>query len=169
MAAPDRLRIPYEDDEYSRFDLVGKYGEDQQFMAFITGAMPMDWSVDNYSELYLRTNWQRHKRWYAVVHHFDADGNHLRTDARLGGTDDDPQIWDQADQHLKTLVDELGPLRLEDINVCLFSVEIDNYLFGLIYERLEEDVAPEEDIDWVMLEPNDIMFHRPWDSGEYST
>ena len=39
---------------------------------------------------------------------------------------------------------------------------------GLIYERERCD-EDDDDHEWVMLEPNDIMFHPPWDSGEYST
>jgi hypothetical protein len=54
--------------------------------------------------------------------------------------------------------------------VRLFSVEMDDVTHGLFYEQSEEDPEPgEERGEWVMLEPRDIMFHPPWDSGEYST
>jgi hypothetical protein len=39
---------------------------------------------------------------------------------------------------------------------------------GLIYEPERWDEGYQVG-DHVMLEPNDIMFHSPWDSGEYST
>ena len=49
-----------------------------------------------------------------------------------------------------------------------FSVVLDGVTHGLYYEH---HVEPEEDDEgeWVMLEPRDIMFHPPCDSGEYST
>jgi formate hydrogenlyase regulatory protein HycA len=55
-----------------------------------------------------------------------------------------------------------------DIRVKPFRLEIGGVVHGLIYrsEFWEEDG---EEHEWVMLEPNDIMFHPPWDSGEYST
>lgn len=52
-----------------------------------------------------------------------------------------------------------------DIWVQPFAVQIDGVAHGLIYEQSEDGKGSE----WVMLEPQDIMFHPPWDSGEYST
>jgi hypothetical protein len=50
-------------------------------------------------------------------------------------------------------------------------VERDGYFFGLVYECVdaEDPDDPTATNEYVMLEPNDIMFHPPWDSGEYST
>ena len=63
-----------------------------------------------------------------------------------------------------------GQPELCDIWVRLFSVEMDNVMHGLFYEQSTEDlVEGEEPTDWVMLEPQDIMFHPPWDSSEYSS
>jgi hypothetical protein len=54
--------------------------------------------------------------------------------------------------------------------VRLFSVEIDGITHGLFYEQSEEELKQDEkNSEWVMLEPQDIMFHPPWDSSEYST
>jgi hypothetical protein len=52
-----------------------------------------------------------------------------------------------------------------DINVKLFSVKVDEVTYGLIYEEADE----EKYCEYVMLEPNDIIFQEPWDSGNYST
>ncbi len=58
-----------------------------------------------------------------------------------------------------------------DIAVKPFRFEQDGYRFGLIYERdsYDDPANPDAGYECVMLWPNDIMFHPPWDSGEYST
>lgn len=71
--------------------------------------------------------------------------------------------WDEFGDILENLWN-MNP-KPGDINVGLFSVKDDGVTYGLIYE--EDD--GEEDCEYVMLEPNDIMFHQPWDSGEYPT
>jgi formate hydrogenlyase regulatory protein HycA len=170
VAAPDRLLIAWEDDEYGRFNLVGRYGDGNQFMAFVTGAFPADWWSGNWSREYLRNRWAEHKRWYAVLHRFDPDGNHLGTEARSGGTTAGGQTEaiDRAVAELDQMLASLGPRDPCDIRVRLFGVEIDGYFFGLEYHCADAggEAATEE---YVMLEPNDIMFHPPWASGEYST
>ena len=57
-----------------------------------------------------------------------------------------------------------------DIQVRLFSVGSDEYLLGLVYACVdaEDPDNPGAIEEWVMLEPNDIMFHPPWGSGSYS-
>src|SRR5262249_52882950 len=65
----------------------------------------------------------------------------------------------------------LGEYELGDIAVKPFRVEQDGYLFSLVYERRSYD-DPDNlgaGYECVMLWPNDIMFHPPWDSGHYST
>jgi hypothetical protein len=173
MAAPDRLFIPWEEDEEDRFHLVGRYGDANQFMAFVTGAYPADWWSGKYPPEYLRTCWPKHKRWYAVLHRFDLDGNHLGTEAKSGGTsaEGEHKAIPRADWELLAMLKSLDRIRLCDIRVRTFGVEIDGYFFGLVYkcvnaEDLDDPAATHE---YVMLEPNDIMFHPPWDSGEYST
>src|SRR5580700_10036316 len=90
MARPDKIRIPYfKDDE--RFGLVGRYENDRQFMAFVTGSFPKNWECGTYPAAYLEANWERHKRWYAVLHRFDKEGNHIGTQAWSGGTTFDGQ------------------------------------------------------------------------------
>jgi formate hydrogenlyase regulatory protein HycA len=108
-----------------------------------------------------------------VLHRFDPDGNHLGTEARSGGTTADGQseAIERADKELATLLESLGPSEPTDIQVKPFAVEIDGYLFGLVYHlhNYDDPANPEATYECMMLEPNDIMFHPPWDSGEYST
>jgi hypothetical protein len=112
------------------------------------------------------------KCWLGVVHLFNTQGNHLRTEVRLGGYD--IEGWDEACDKAWAQVRELcAPLRSEnpnrgDIYVKPFSVVLDGVTHGLIYGTSE----PDEDgpaFEWIMLQPRDVMFHPPWDSGEWST
>jgi hypothetical protein len=65
----------------------------------------------------------------------------------------------------------LGEYEFGDIRVKPFQVELGKVVHGLIYECVdsEDPEDPGATYEYVMLEPNDIMFHPPWDSGEYST
>ena len=167
MAAPDKIRIPYEDFEGARFDCVGRYGDNNQFMAYVTGAFP---GRDQFPPP--DSDWQTIKSWNAVIHRFDSDGNHIGSEAKRGGYDIEGRIvaGDKAWQHLHAMLAEVGLQNPElcDIYIKPFSVEIDDVIYALEYEHYidEEDCYEHE---YVMLWPNDIMFHPPWDSGEYST
>ena len=172
MSAPDKLLIRYAQDD-DRFGLMGQYGSGNQFLAFGTGAYPSDWWSGSRSPEYLRNHWAEHKRWYAVLHRFDSTGNHQGPEAHCGGTtaQGEADAWKQVSHDLENLVASLGGHRLGDIEVKLFGIELDGYFFGLVYscENPEGLDDPEATHEYVMLEPNDIMFHPPWDSGEYST
>jgi hypothetical protein len=169
MAKPEKLRIAFEDFDGARFDRVGRLPDGTQFMAFVTGAFP---TGEKYC---LGDDWRRKKKWLAVVHRFDADGNHIGTVSRLGGYD--IEGWgvysDKAFSRLRELLVELavsGPPQLCDIWIRPFAIEIDGVTHGLFYELSEEEPEPSEERgEWVMLEPWDIMFHPPWDSSEYSS
>jgi hypothetical protein len=169
MAKPDKLRIAYEDYDSGRFNCVGRLPDGTQFMAFVTGAFPTG------MKHYLGDDWQRRKKWLAVIQGFDADGNHMGSEAKLGPFDIEGQqvAGDKAFAHLDQMFAGLcggGAPEFRDIWVRLFSVEIDGVTHGLFYEQSEEEPEPgEERCEWVMLEPRDIMFHPPWDSSEYST
>lgn len=165
MAAPDKLRIPLETEEYARFDCVGRLEDGRQFLAFVTGAFPGE---ERYPDP--TGSAVKHKRWIAVFHTFDGDGNYLQTETRMGGMNADEAAGENAELQLSTLLAELG---LEQANLCdiyirPFSVEVDGVRHELVYEhKIDEEDGSEE--EWVMLWPNDIMFHPPWDSGEYSS
>ena len=53
-----------------------------------------------------------------------------------------------------------------DISVSLFQVVQGGTRYAVLYEAYEESGETHEH---VMLEPNDVMFHPPWESGEFST
>jgi len=166
MGKPDQLRIPL--DEH-RFENVGRLPDGTQFMAYVTGGFPTG------MKYYLGDDWQTKKKWLAVIHRFDAEGNHIGTETRLGAFDIEGRqvAGDKAFAHLQDMYAELiaiGEPEFCDIWVKLFSVEIDGVMYGLFYEQSEEEPEEgEERGEWVMLEPRDIMFHPPWDSGNYST
>jgi hypothetical protein len=172
MAEPDKILIPYHDFD-DRFGLVGRYGADNQYIAFVTGAYPANWNIEHFSRDYLHTRWAEHKRWYAVLHRFDANGNHLGTEARCGGTTASGQgkAIKEADRALAEMLEPLGPREPGNIRVKPFGMHIDGYFFGLVYKCVNpgDPDNPDATHEYVMLEPNDIMFHPPWDSGEYST
>jgi formate hydrogenlyase regulatory protein HycA len=165
MAAPEKLRIPLDD---GRFENVGRLPDGIQFMAFVTGAFPT-------GTPYLAPVSRDKKRWLAVIHRFDADGNHVGSDSRLGGFDIEGRqaAGDKAFAHLQEMYAELtaqGEPEICDIWAKLFSIEIEGVTHGLFYEQSEEEPLPgEKRGEWVMLQPRDIMFHPPWDSGNYST
>ena len=162
---PDSLRIPQDE---GRFEHVGRFGGNMQFMAFVTGAFP---EGNPYPDP--GGDWASKKRWYAVLHRFDAAGDHLGTDAWSGGTTAEgaEQACERAWQKLAEMLSSLGRCRLCDIQVKPFRFEQDGYLFGLVYERNSYDDPdnPGAGYESVLLWPNDIMFHPPWDSGQYST
>ena len=166
MAKPEKVRICHEPFEGGRFEYIGKLPNGNQFMALVTGAFP---DREHYPT---DDNWSERKRWLAVVHLFDAEGNHLKSETRLGGFDSEgrsvagSKAWDQ----LAVLATEVGLEEAQfcDIYIKLFSVEIDNVFHELIYESGVDEVGGEA-YEHVMFWPMDLMFHPPWDSGEYSS
>jgi hypothetical protein len=136
-------------------------------MAFVTGAFPDGYIINHDND-----DWRKTKPWTAVLHLFDADGNHLGSEARIGGFDvEDPdKACHKAALQLRemfTPVRGKNPKRC-DIYVKPFSGVLDGVSHSLLYEANQ----PEEDgpvFEYVTLEPLDIMFHPPWDSGEWSS
>ena len=168
MPAPNLLRIPYEDDQYGRFTTIGWLPDGTQFMAFVTGAFPTNYK-------YSSTDWRTKKRWLAVVHRFDRAGNHIGSESRVGGFDIGGHkiACDKALEHLKAMMAQLmqaGAPDFCDVWVKPFAIELEGVTHGLFYEHgVEEHDDKREEYEYVMLQPHDIMFHPPWDSGEYST
>lgn len=168
MAPPDKLRIELDE---GRFKNIGKLSDGTQFMAYVTGAMPDGMKYPSHEQAY------HYKRWLAVIHRFDAEGNHIGSEVRLGGYDREgrdisgDKAWEQLEEMYADLTVN-GEPEFCDIWVKPFSVTIDGVSHGLFYRQYEPDDDDEEDDyegEWVMLEPNDVMFHPPWDSGDFST
>ena len=163
MAPPDALLIRYEDFEDARFSHVGRYPAGQ-FLGYVTYASPKVYHPEE-TTVDGQIIWQEHTNCFAVLHRFDPQGGHIGTDVeRVGGTtDSNEQDWARLD----AMVAGLGAIALGAIRVRPFQVEIEGILHGLIYETETWDDGQSD--EWVMLEPNDVMFHPPWDSGEYSS
>ncbi|MDB5355512.1 MAG: hypothetical protein JWN24_1965 [Phycisphaerales bacterium] len=149
MPIPER--IPLHLDDY-RLDCLGRYRNGQQFMAMVTASIPHGNTP----------NFDAHKRWYAVLHRFSADGTHMSTDAWFAGTtaDGERRAVERAEQKLQELLSALGPYELCNIEVRPFRTEIDGRTFGLI--------AGYYDDEQVELVPSGLAFYEPWD-GRYDT
>ena len=156
MAVPDKIKISYIEGYHT--EDIGQYGPGNQFMAFVVATLP---------EI-LPQDWERHKRWYAVLHTFDAEGHHLNTEARFAGVtaDGEDAVTARAWGLLEGMLTDFEPVTRTDIEAKLFSVQVDGQTFGLVDTsfRSEEGVFYEE----VSLLPNDFIFSEPWD-GDFDT
>src|SRR5262245_40822448 len=154
LTIPERIPVVREEDYYTHS--IGHFGHGSQFMGFVTATIPSG---------PLSEDWQKHKRWYAVLHKFDSDGRHLETEHWFAGTTDEGEydVTSRAKQRLELMIEAMGSYEFGDVVVRLFEVEIDGHKFGMI-----PVVEPEEDYESVHLEPNDLAFFAPWD-GSYDT
>jgi hypothetical protein len=159
---PQKIRIV--PDEFY-FQNVGRLDDGTQFMAFCTGALPdgSDLTLGNDA---LRTV----RRWIAVLHQFDAEGNHRRSVSRLGALDtvDWERACEKAEFQLQALLaplEQLHPRKCE-VSLRLFSVVLDGVTHGLVYEHY---VGDDDEGEWVALRPRDVVLEPPWNSGEYSS
>jgi hypothetical protein len=153
LAVPDTIKICREEGYHT--DLIGTCADGRQFMAFVTATLPSP----------LPSDWQAHKRWYAVLHTFDRSGRHVRTQTAFAGTtaDGERDVVSKAQAKLAELISELGEVALGDVSIALFSVEVDGHTFGLV-----DASEPDEDYESIRLLPNDLAFFDPWD-GSYDT
>lgn len=124
-----------------------------QFMAFVVATLPRP----------APKNWERHKRWYGVVHLFDQGGRHLRTEAQYAGTtaDGEGEVIDRARELQNQLMAPLSQIDFCDVMVELFATRIEGKLFGLVD-------SSRDGLNLVTLWPNDLLFYEPWD-GTYDT
>jgi formate hydrogenlyase regulatory protein HycA len=153
VAIPEAIRIRYIPDYYTR--CIGSFDDGRkQFLAFVVATLPVP----------IPSDWERHKRWYAVLHRFDDHGNHLNTEAWYAGVtaEGEQRVTDRAQARRAQMIADLGPHEMEDVCVRLFSVMIDGHIFGLT------DDSCEELGEYVTLRPNDLVFHPPW-NGDYDT
>jgi hypothetical protein len=144
---PVKVRIPCEPD-YGRFPFCGRLDDDSLFMAFVTGEC-----ADG-----------EERRWVAVLHLFDADGNHLGSEARIGGHDciGIDVAGERADAELARLVAPILPRvkQVGDVFIRPFGVVLNEVLHGLIYD---------DGYEAAIFHPRDVWFYFPWDTGEYDT
>ncbi|MFF2774244.1 hypothetical protein ACFVU3_04980 [Streptomyces sp. NPDC058052] len=170
MNVPDVVPIAYEPDY--RTATIGRW-DGGQFLASVTAAFPEGRTVGD--------DWARHKRWYAVLHRFDAAGRHLGSSIVSTGTTEDGEreVVEAARLLLDEWLDALPGRRYESIAVAPFAVRCEGALFGLVVEHHGEedeggDVEGDGDGgedgagDWVELYPDGLGFSAPWD-GTYDT
>lgn len=149
MAVPSRIKIKRIPDYYTK--TIGKY-EQGQFMALITATLPLP----------IPRNWKEQKRWYAVLHTFTAEGCHVKTEVVFAGTESDGEavFMTRARKFRDEMVSGLKNNQFCDVEVELFSVQIDGFTFGLV-----DASHPEENYESVHLLPNDFAFFKPWDGS----
>jgi len=153
VAIPDRIPIVHEPDY--RTDTIGSYA-DGQFLATVVAGFA--------KAVIPEGDFERHKRWYAVLHRFDHDGHHTGSDIWFSGTtaDGERAVIDRAESHLRGWLDRLPGLIFGDIAVRLFRLEVDGIVFGLV------DESDEEYGEHVELYPDELGFYEPW-NGLYDT
>jgi formate hydrogenlyase regulatory protein HycA len=148
---PNRIKIRREKRYHTHY--IGKIDDGTQFMAFIVGVPPTKKAHGR----------KRNLVWYGVLHMFDSQGRHLRTQSSLLGAKAFANELLDVDATLDEMVRKLGKTRYSDIEVELFSVQIDGHKFGLVDASI-----PEEGYVRIDLLPNQLAFFPPWD-GTYST
>jgi len=153
MAIPETIKIERIEDYWTHD--IGNYDVDSQFMAFIVATLPVPHGRD----------WAEHKRWYAVLHTFDANGNYLQTQSWFAGVtaDGENKVVDKARIKREEMLGSLGNIVYCDVFIKLFSVTIDDHIFGLV-----DVTEPEDEHEYVELMPNGFVFYPPWD-GSFDT
>lgn len=152
VPVPNTIKIMHEPDYHT--DRIGRCEDGRQFMAFVVASLTKDG--------HHAPNWQKHKRWHAVLHTFDADGTHLNTEVWTGGTSADGEraVIAGAQARLSEMLKTLGPVTYGDVKVSLFRVEVDERVFGLV-----DASEPAEYYESIHLLPNDLAFFEPWDGS----
>jgi formate hydrogenlyase regulatory protein HycA len=153
VAVPNSIKIARQEGYHT--DRIGRCGEGNRFMGFVTATLPKP----------LPKDWQAHKRWYAVLHTFDKKGKHLNTEAWFAGTSasGEREAVAKAQAKLDQLIAALDKVKYGSVEVSLFQVQIDGHTFGLV-----DASEPEEGYVSIHLLPNDLAFFEPWD-GTYDT
>ncbi|MGW1953691.1 hypothetical protein ACWCPI_13205 [Streptomyces sp. NPDC001920] len=158
MAVPEVIPIAYE--PHGRTEAIGRYA-DGQFLGSVTYAFPKGFVLD--------AGWEEHKRLYAVLHTFDADGRHRDSEIWCAGSwaeqQRDPGSPDsvvaRARVHLATLLRSLPRRTYTDIAIRPFQLTFENVLFGMV-------TGEDEGEPWAELYPDQLGFGAPWD-GSYDT
>lgn len=158
MAIPQVVPITHEPN--GRTATIGRYARGQ-FLASVTYAYPLGYIPDD--------EWEQHRRLYAVLHTFDADGHHRDTEAWCAGTYAEQQIHPhgatsvqaRAEARVDKLLGGLADLTYGDIAVRPFQLTVERVLFGLTVEEEEGEV-------WAELHPDRLGFGEPWD-GSYDS
>jgi hypothetical protein len=148
---PNKIKIRREEGYHTHH--IGKTANGMQFMGFIvgTGGNSREPRAD------------QSIRWYAVLYHFDADGNHQGTKFNFLGKKSFASELNNAESKLVEMIRALGKVTYCDVQVKLFSVRHEGVVFGLMDASI-----PEKGYARVDLAPNGLAFFAPWD-GTYET
>jgi hypothetical protein len=113
-------------------------------------------------------DWRKVKSWTAVLHLFDAKGNHLKSEARHRDYDIEGRdaacgkAW--AEVHAMFTPYYANEPKGCDIFVKSFSVVLDGITHSLLYRATQAEEG-DRVFEGVFLEPLGVMFHPPWDNG----
>lgn len=151
MPYPETIPIAYEPDYHT--DTIGRW----------TGGQFLGGVIASFHEGYTHADdWPAHKYWYAILHTFDHDGNHLDSKIEEVGTDTEHDTSVNKGKELVGIwLQALPGVTFEDISIRPFRVEFSSVVFGLILES-------DDETEWAELYPNNIGFYEPWD-GSYDT
>lgn len=154
---PELIPVNHDEEDFGYARFIGTFGDGKQFWGRVAAQFEMPSENDD-------SAWEKRKRWYGILHTFDANGKHLDTKCKFTGTTADGEV-EACDRGLKFMQSELKklePLKYGDIKIALFKVEIDGFIFGLV------DSSDHDWGDTATMEPGDLVFYPPWD-GNYDT
>ena len=151
MTIPDKLPIMRIEDYHTHY--LGKCADGRLFWGYDTFVFTKPFSD-------IKTDdWEKYRKEYTLLHTFDNNGNYLTTKYLFAGFTSDTK-GRPLDEELDAMVQELGDVNYQGIEIKLFQTVIDNITFGLIVD---------EESEMINLQPSStISFHEPW-NGDYST
>ena len=102
---------------------------------------------------------------FVALYVFDANGKLL--DAKIDGFGPRATLDDHKRRQVyERLLQELGDVTFDRIEISPFAIERFGTTFGLVLREPEE----EDDVWAVEMQPGNYMaFFEPWDSGDYDT
>lgn len=161
---PEKVLLPAEPDfSPSTFEFNGRLANGDQVMAYAQARYHRLGAMDT-PELRGHT---------AVLFRFDADGVLKAVDFESAGHDpqDTERSYRRVRVQLAGLVRKVGREGWEssDLLVRPFFVRVDGLETGLVYRTAGEDEGEEYSEEEMRLVPFDMIFYRPWTTGEYST
>ncbi len=149
---PQKILINRIEDYHTHF--MGMCDNLYQFWGYLTFVMPKDLEESQKEE------WGKYRKEYIILHIFDIEGNLISTEWQFAGFTNEIND-DLLEKVLETWINSLGNyIKYCNISIKLFTVYIENTLFGLI---------PNNKTNTIDLWPSFlIQFQEPW-NGEYYT
>ena len=102
---------------------------------------------------------------FNALYLFDSSGEFMSAEIEAFGPRATADSYAQRTAYLR-LLDRLGPVTFQRIEVAPFEVE----RFGIKFGLIGRDCDDPDDVLAVEMQPGNYMaFFEPWDSGEYDT